>query len=151
MLHGLGFPDHLLAVDLLLELAVLLDYADLVGSVLDCDQDPVQVEGLLYEIERAFLDAFHGGFNVAMAGDHYHGGVYAVSYQFLQDFRPIHTRHLDVAENNVEPFLIHLGECGRPVLGDIHFITLVAQDLFQRIPDGPFVVNNQNLHTTNIV
>ena len=145
--HALGLAHHLLPVDLLLEDLGLGDEVRLVGGVLDGDEDAVQVQGLADEIEGSLLDAVHGGVDVRVARDHHDRGLDAVGDELLEDFGAVHAGHLDVAKNCVILlFLSHLASIGT-IFGGIHLVILHLQDLLQGIPDGPLVVNNQNLHT----
>ena len=135
-----------MAVNLLFQSLVLGDYRSLLGGVLDRDQNPVQVQRLLDEVKRAFLDAFHGCVDVSMAGDHHNGRIYALGDHLVQHLGSVHSRHLDVTENHIVPFLVHHRKGGRAVLGHIHIVALVTQNLLKGIPDGPLVINNQYLH-----
>ena len=146
VLHRGGIADHVGAVNLLLEGLVLAGQVHLLGGILDGDQDAVQIQGLLHEVEGALLDAVHGRVDVGVAGDHHHGGVDPHLHQFPEDFHTVHPRHLDVAEDDVEFLFFDLLEGHGAVFGGLDLIALVAEDLPQRIADGPLVVNNQNFH-----
>ena len=142
-----GLTHHLLPIDLLLEDLGLGDEVRLVGGVLEGDQDAVQVQGLADEVEGSLLDAVHGGVDVRVAGDHHDRGLDAVGNELLEDFGAVHAGHLDVTEDRVILlFFRHFTRVGA-VFGGIHLVILHLQDLLQGIPDGPLVVNNQNLHT----
>ena len=142
-----GLAHHLLPIDLLLEDLGLGDEVRLVGGVLEGDQDAVQVQGLADEIEGSLLDAVHGGVDVRVARDHHDRGFDAVGDEFLEDLGAVHAGHLDVAEDRVILlFFSHLASIGT-IFGGIHLVILHLQNLLQGIPDGPLVVNNQNLHT----
>ena len=146
--HGLGTAHHLLAVDLLLEDPGLRHEVGLVAGVLDRDEYAVEVQRLLDEVEGALLDALHGGVYVSVAGDHHHGGLYPGFHEFAEHLYSVHPGHLYVAEDDVVFFLVSSLEAFFAVLGGLHRIAFVGEDLLQRIADGPFVIDYQYLHNT---
>lgn len=148
MRHRRGLPYHLLTEDFLLQNPGLLHQSGLVRSVLDGDEDSVEVQRLLNEVERPLLDAIDGGGDVAVAGNHYHFGVHAVLLEFLQHLDSVHLRHLYITENNVIMLLLRHFHGGAPVLGRIHGISLIRHYLRQGVADGTFIVNNEYLHLT---
>ena len=150
VLHCLGLADHLLAVHLLLENLGLGDERGLVRRVLDGDQDAVEVQGLLDEIEGALLDAVHRGVDVPVAGNHDHGGVSALLLEVLQDFHTVHVGHLDVTENDIEMLFAGHFQADGAVFGRFYLVPFVGEDFLERIADRPFVVDDQDLHNTDL-
>ena len=137
---------HLLSIDLLLQNLCLLDQGGLVSCILDRDQNTVQVERLLNKIEGSLLDAFDRSSDVCMAGNHYYRRFNPVGDQFRKHLDTVHPGHLDVAENGIVLFLLRHFASGSPVFSGLNFISFHLENLFERIPDGPFVVNYQYFH-----
>ena len=137
---------HFLSVDLLLEDLGLLDKRNLFCSVLDRDQDTVEVERLLDEIKCAFLYAFYGCVDVPMTGNHDDRRIHSHPGKAVEDFHAVHFRHLDVTEYHAVFFLIHHGTALCTVFRHIHIVSFICQNLLQGVTDGPFVVNDQYFH-----
>ena len=142
MLHSFRIPHHLLAIDLLLEGPVLVDDSRPLRSILDSNKDSIQVKRLLDEIERPFLDAFHRSVDVSVAGDHHDRRINPVCDKFVQHLRSIHSRHLDVTEDDIVFFFIYHGQGSRPVFCQVNIIALIGQNLLKRVPDRSFIVYN---------
>ena len=143
---GAGSAHHLAAVNLLFEDFGFFNQGGFVCGVLQGDEDAVQVQRLLDEIESSLFDAIHGGGNIGMTGNHYHGRLYALFYYFGQHLGAVHFGHLDVAEYGVVFFLFGFLEAFLSVFGSFYLIAFHFQDFFQGVTDGPLVVYNQNLH-----
>ena len=69
-------------------------------------QDPLALERLLDEIERAQLGGFDRGVDVAVARDHDDRHRLDEMPQLLQDFEAVHARHLDVEEHEIRRFTL---------------------------------------------
>ena len=100
MHHGLRFPDHLLSIDFFLENLCLLDKGNLVRGVLDGNEYPVEVQRFLDEIKGALLYAFYSRVDVSMTRNHHNGGIGSHLDEFVENFHPVHFRHLYVTEDN---------------------------------------------------
>ena len=81
-----------------------------------------------------------------MPGDHHHGRLDAHRVELVKDFHPVHVGHLDVAEDDVVLLLLdHLYGYGA-VLGHVHVVSFVPEDLLKGVADRPFVIYYKNLH-----
>ena len=142
-----GFADHLpVALNLLLQCRVLGDDGGALGGILDGNKQPVEVQRLLYEVEGAFLYAFHGRVDVSVARYHDDCGLDSILDKPFKHLGTLHPRHLDVTEDGIILFLPgHLDGC-LPVVGQVGRIAFVIQYFSKRVPDGSLVINNKNLH-----
>ena len=146
MPDGIRLSDHLVTVDLLLQGLVLSDNLSPLSGIADGNQNPVEIQRLLYEIEGSLLDAFHGSVDVTVSGHHHHSGLFPILDQFIQDFGSIHSRHLDVTENDTVLFLVDHRQGCRSVFGHLDFITFIPKNFLQRVPDGSLIIYNKYLH-----
>ncbi len=145
-LHRGGLSYHVGTVDFLFEHLVLAGESLALGSVLDGDQDTVEIKRLLHEVESPFLDALHCRVYVAMAGDHHHGGIDPHLHEFVKHFDAVHSRHLDVAEYHIKLFFLDFAYRIRPVLSGVGIIPLIGEDLFERVADSSLVINYKYSH-----
>ena len=147
MQDGRRLSHHRLAIDLFLEYTGFLYEGNLLGRILDCDENSVKVKRLRYKIKSSLLDTLHSCSDVTMAGNHHNGCINSQLYHFIQNLDAIHTRHLDIAEyDTIFLFVDHL-KSHRSIFGCIHLIALVHKNLLQGVPDRSFVINNKNSHT----
>ena len=146
MVHRSRVAYHIRAVNLLLEGLVLLGEGDLVGRILDCNQDAVEVKRLLDKVEGALLDAVHGGVDITVAGNHHNGRVDAHLHTLVEDLDTVHLRHLDVAEDYVILLLAHKIEGHKAVFSLVNLIALIREYFGKGIADCAFVVNYKYLH-----
>ena len=80
----------------------------------------------------ALLDGLHGGFYVAVAGNHHHLGVGRLFPGLAQDGQAVQVRHLQIGQDDVEIFLGQQAGAGRAAGGHGAFVT----DPFQALGHG---------------
>jgi hypothetical protein len=114
------------------------------GRVLDRDEDPLAVEGLLDEVERAQLGRLDGGVDGPVAGDHDDVEVGVALPHLRQHLEAVHPGHLDVEQNEVGAGILEPPERLLAVLREHGLVLLVAEDHVHRIADVLFVVDDQN-------
>ena len=111
-----------------------------VEGVAHRDEQAVEVDGLLDEVERPFLEGFHGGLDGAVSRYHDDGGFHAPCQERVEQLHAVHAGHLDVREDEVEAFPAHGFEGLRPVLGQRHGVLLELEDVLHRAADASLVV-----------
>ena len=98
---------HRLTVNFLFEDSCLLYERHLVGSVLDGNEDSIEIERLRDEVECAFLDTFYRCGDVSMSRNHDDSSVTAHFRKFVKHLDSVHSRHLDITEDDAVFFFIH--------------------------------------------
>jgi hypothetical protein len=115
-------------------------------GLLDGAQQLGQRERLLHEIEGPEARRLHGGLHRAMAGKHDHREAQLLRIRPLAQQRDaVGVRHPDVEQHEVRLLArtrsARLGRVG----GHLHLVTLVAEDLPQRLADVRLVVDDEDL------
>ena len=147
MHHRRRSTYHIHPVNLLLQSLVLGGKRRSLSRVLDGNQQSLKVKRLLHKVKCPLLDALHSRRDVPVAGDHHHSRVKVHLHKLLEHLNPVHTGHLDVAENHIESLFFNRLQGTETILCLRNLITFVHQNLPEGIPDGPIVINYQNLHT----
>ena len=69
--------------------------------MLDKQEDLFQRQGLFDEIMRPAPQRAHGGFNIAVAGNHDHGHIRKAQLEQIQRLHPVHARQPDIEKDHV--------------------------------------------------
>ena len=143
-------PDDLvLRADFLLEPHVFGDQHDVLQRVPQRQQNTIGIEGFFEEIVRAELGCFDGGLDRAMAGDHDDLRLWVQLPHALQRLQPVHSFHLHVEEHEVR---LEVGiDADRFVTrrAGLYLDFLVLEDLFQRLADPLFIVDDHHAAGTH--
>ncbi len=108
------------------------------------EQQPVGVERLLQEVERAALGRLHRGGDRAVPGDHDDLGAGIETAQPAQGLEAIEAGHLHVEEHELWAELRVQGDRLTTRRGYPHLQVLVLQDLLERLPNTRLVVHDEN-------
>ena len=108
--------------------------------------DLLVVERLGDVAVRALAQRAHRRPLVAVRGDEHEERVGMARAHLLQQRQPVHGGHGEVAQHQVRRRLLQRGERGRRVLRLAHLVPVALQQLRQREPDRPLVVNDQDSH-----
>ena len=134
------FQPFLIAV---LEVAVFENEAALFEGVVDPGADFIDEDRLCEVVERALLQAFHGGRDFGDAGEHDHGDIGPAAVQLAEERDAVHLGHVDVAHDERHlPVLFHQRERFAAVAGFQRRHALRLQNSCEGVAHLRIVVDN---------
>ena len=143
--HGDAVADDLEALaELAAQYQVLLLKAALLDGIADEDDDFFEGERLFDEVEGAKFRGAHGGFDVAMAGDHDDRGRIGNVADAAEGFHAVDAWQPDIQKNDVQ---VAGGDAVQSFFGGahgFHGVMFVAQDGGERFADARLIVHDQD-------
>jgi len=126
------------------QIAVFPAQLSLLQGVAQDQQDPLALERLFHEIERAELGRLDRGADRAVARDHHHRQLGLALAELGQHLETVHPRHLDIEEHRVRlqdfDALQRFGAGCRLLEHE----SLVLKDSLERGPDVLLVIDDEN-------
>ena len=145
-LHGLALADDVgeaeALAELVLEADVLVLEALALEGLLEHEQEIVVLEGLLDVVEGADLHGRDGRLDRAVGGDDDDGRQRVDPLDPPQDLDPVHPRHEEVEQDDVEGLGRELLERLLARARDLDLVALRGQELGQDVVDDRLVVDD---------
>ncbi len=120
--------DPRFSLDLRLERDVLRGELSLGKPVSDHEQDPVGIDRFLDEVERAEPRRLDGRLDRAVSRNDDDGELRLGLVEAREHLHPVHPRHLDVEENEIDELVLRLAERLEAVLGENDAVPLVLEE-----------------------
>jgi hypothetical protein len=108
---------------------------------------PVSLEGFLNEIIGAALDRRHGGFDIAVSGNHHHRHFRMLLHDRVEQLQAVEPAALqpDVQKYEVRTACNDRRQRAVAVGGRARMIALILQNAGYQLPDVVFVVDYKNI------
>ena len=105
-------------------------------------QNAIQIQRLLNEIVRPFLQCLNSSIHCAVSADHHHMGSNFLFLEQIEHLQPIELGHFDITEDDIKCKLRSQFYSFRTIFSFGDLVILVFQNLPQTAANGSFIIDD---------